>query len=124
MIFPILVIISSAISKIYSGEIGLDIPQTGPTKLIWLSDVNAGNKISFLYWSVINRKWQTSSINLWHGRRDNNAIDIAVLDVYSVGTQTQAPHVIAFLMNNPHQNFCLTFRWNNILEEFESLGVI
>jgi hypothetical protein len=92
--------------------------------LAWLSDSEHGNQVRFLKWNDPLREWQELDVVLSHDRKDNRAIDLAVLKGFSFENLNGNHDTIALLMELPDANIHKSYRWN--LEEgaFQDMGVL
>ncbi|MFL5483819.1 MAG: S8/S53 family peptidase [Gemmatimonadaceae bacterium] len=105
------------VSRMVSGTFGVGV--TG-RQLAWLSDAAHGNVVRFLEWNEALRDWSSLLPTISHGRKDNEAIGLRVIEGVSVnGSNLSVP---TLLMKRPAGNVSLTYVWDGATAKFKSLG--
>lgn len=140
-IYPRNMTLAGRASRLRAGAFGISGP---PTQLAWLSDTAHGNEVRFLLWNDVLREWRDSGIALSHGRKDNEAVDLAVAEGFSFlhrkkdfeAVDLRIPEgigipklprpldVVALKMKEPDANTYKTYRWNSATHRFEPIGVL
>lgn len=98
------------VSRLRAGRFGFDGDRT---QLAWLDDEDHGNRVRFLVWNEVMREWQPDSRTINHGRPDNHAIDLAVLEGFTFAGLDGDQAVIALLMAEPDANVYHTYRYQD-----------
>lgn len=88
--------------------------------LAWLTDDNAGNRVKFLRWNTGIRQWELVLNTLYHGRRENRAVDLYLTDIYDVAGNVTGTKAICLLMEHPHRNMYRAYWYMN--GKWESIG--
>ena len=96
----------------------------GFTELAWLSDAGHGNEVRFLRWNDVLREWVDPGLVITHGRKDNEAIDLAVCESFEFTGLAGTHDTIALLMKEPHANVHRSYRWEAAANAFVDMGVL
>jgi hypothetical protein len=102
------------ISRLQAGRFGVG---SSPRQIAWLTDLANGNCVHFAEWAEQFQEWRILGVQLYHGRKDNEATDLAI-----VRAGTAEVEVPALLMKKPMGNVYLTFQWYSGMNRFLSTG--